>query len=267
MVLGGFQADRGWPQAGLTEPSDYDPHVAKSRCTARGPRNHGREPKRVNLSQFDSVEDALEKVEPGARYVDIGSLLLPLPDAGMPSTLASFFWMSMITRSEGLHQAIARECRCANPHAVFPLIRAFAEAFVLVFYVSDHPQYVRTLIVPERELRKDGPKRKKIKALIAYASKRAPGIDAVYRELSEATHFGSTAMWGPHRVDGKGVEGVRTSWSSGPRWRSDEETMIACAMALEIADAMEEVLREFTHRHVLPLRPAQSIDRARSVQR
>ena len=91
----------------------------------------------------------------------------------------------------------------ANPYAVFPLIRAFAEAVVLVFYVNDHPQYVRTLIVPERELPKGGPKRKTIKALISYASEHAPGMEAVYRELSEATHFGSTAMWIAHKSEGR----------------------------------------------------------------
>lgn len=94
-----------------------------------------RPPKQVNISQFDSVEDALEKIEPKSRYVEIGAMLLPLEN-GMPSTLQSLFWMSMITRSEGLHQAIARECKNANPYAVFPLIRAFAEAVVLVFYVT-----------------------------------------------------------------------------------------------------------------------------------
>jgi len=216
-------------------------------------RKPERPPKRVDISQFDSVEDALEKVEPKSRYVEIGAMLLPLED-GMPSTLQSLFWMSMITRSEGLHQAIARECKSANPFAVFPLIRALAEAVVLVFYVNDHPKYVRTLIVPERSLPKEGPKRKSIKALISYASAHAPGMEAVYRELSEVTHFGSTAMWGPHKPEGRGEEGLRTSWSSEPRWRSDEEVLIACAMALEIADAMEAVLRAFTRRHVLPLR-------------
>jgi hypothetical protein len=229
--------------------------MAKSRRRTGKPKTQKPryEPKRVDISQFDSVEDALEKVEPKSRYVEIGAMLLPL-ESGMPSTLQSLFWMSMITRSEGLHQAIARECKNANPYAVFPLIRAFAEAVVLVFYVNDHPQYVRTLIVPERELPKGGPKRKTIKALISYASEHAPGMEAVYRELSEATHFGSTAMWIAHKSEGRGEEGLRTSWSSEPRWRSDEEALIACAMALEIADAMDAVLRAFTRRHVLPLR-------------
>ena len=226
----------------------YDLPMPKS----RRPRWE-RPPKRVNISQFESVDDALEKVEPKSRYVEIGAMLLPL-ESGMPSTLQSLFWMSMITRSEGLHQAIARECKNANPYSVFPLIRAFAEAVLLVFYVNDHPRYVRTLIVPERELPKGGPKRKSIKALISYASEHAPGMEGVYRELSEATHFGSTAMWIAHKPEGRGAEGLRTSWSSEPRWRSDEEALIACAMALEIADAMDAVLRAFTRRHVLPLR-------------
>jgi hypothetical protein len=61
-------------------------------------------------------------------------------------------------------------------------------------------------------------------------------------------------MWIAHKPEGRGEEGLRTSWSSEPDWRSDEEALIACAMGLEIADAMDAALRAFTRRHVLPLR-------------
>ena len=61
-------------------------------------------------------------------------------------------------------------------------------------------------------------------------------------------------MWIAHKPEGRGEERARTSWSSEPGWRSDEEALIACAMGLEIADAMDAVLRAFTRRHVLPLR-------------
>jgi hypothetical protein len=57
----------------------------------------------------------------------------------VPTTLPIMFWHSMVTRSEGLHGAIAREIRERNPHAAFPLLRAFAEDLALVIYVDDHP--------------------------------------------------------------------------------------------------------------------------------
>jgi hypothetical protein len=121
-----------------------------------------------------------------------------LPHAeGLPLTRPVLFWFSMISRSQGLHEAIAREIANTNPHAAFPLIRAFAESVLLVIYVADHPEYVETLIYRPWNLGKSDPKRKSIQALISYSKHHAPRMKDVYAELSEATHFGSTAMWHP----------------------------------------------------------------------
>jgi hypothetical protein len=206
-------------------------------------------PRPLDLGQFDSVEDALAKVKPGDRYLDVGKELLPFGD-GLPLSLPVLFWFSMITRSQGLHEAIAREITNENPHAVFPLIRAFAESLLLVIYVADHPEYVKALIDRPQNLARDGLRRKSIQALIAYARDHAPGMKEVYSELSEATHFGATAMWAAVTPE----EGGRFSWASSPRWRNDEQTLIACAQTLELADAMTNRLTLFADRHVLPVR-------------
>lgn len=196
----------------------------------------------------------MAKVESGDRYLEIGKVLLPLGGGGMPMTLTTLFWFSMITRSEGLHGAVAREIREGNPHAVFPLIRAFAEAVVLVIYVNDRPKYIDVLTSRPSELSKGGPKRTSIQALINYASKHAPGMKDVYAELSEATHFGAIAMWASHIIEDEDESGFRTTWTSYPRWRTEEQALIACAQTLELANAMEFFLRQFCERHVLPLK-------------
>jgi hypothetical protein len=183
-------------------------------------------------------------------------MLIPIGE-GMPVTIAPMFWFSMISRTEGLHQAIAREIRAGNPHAVFPLLRAFAEAVVLVIYVLDHPKYIDLQTERARDLPKNGPKRKSMQSLIQYASKHAAGMKSVYAELSEATHFGAVAMWASHSVEGDDESGYHTSWSSGPHWRNDEQAMVACAQTLELAEGMEYFLRAFAVRHVLPLRQTQ----------
>ena len=213
-------------------------------------------PKMVDLKQFASLEDAFEKVKPGDRYLEVGKVLMPLGEAGMPMTLPTLFWFSMITRSQGLHAAIAREIQEGNPHAAFPLIRAFAESVVLTLYVLDHPRYVQVLIQRASELPKDGPKRKSIQALISYASKHAPGMKDVYADLSEATHFGAVAMWASHNLKGDDTSGYSTTWASSPEWRSDDQALTACAQTLELAEGMEALLRQFAERHVLPLRDA-----------
>lgn len=215
-------------------------------------------PRKLDLAQFASVEDAISRIEPGDRYVDIGKKLDLISVApGASGSTLTFFWLSMLSRGEGLHQAIAREARHANPVAVFPLIRAFLEAVVLVMYVTDHPEYVKVLGRRPSELPEHGPKRKSMQALLAAVSKRAPGAKAVYGELSEITHFGATAMWTAHVAIGERAtedgEPLTVMWTNSPRWKNDEQAMIACAQTLELANEMVAALTCFARRHVLPL--------------
>lgn len=208
-------------------------------------------PQQLDLDQFSSLEDALRRVEPCERYLDVGRPVLGV-GSGLPLTMPTLFWFSMLARVQGLHSAIAREIRVGNPHAVFPLIRALVEAVVLVIYVTDHPKYVEVLTTRASELPKSGPRRKSIQWLINYASKDAAGIKDVYADLSEMTHFGSLAMWTSHRPE---QQDGAFSWSSGPRWRDDEQALIACAQTLELADEMVTLLEAFRDRYVLPKSP------------
>lgn len=206
------------------------------------------QPGLLDLSQFASVADAVAQIAPAQRYVEVGKRL-GLIGADIPLSTLWMFWLSMLSRAEGLHGAIAREVKEHNPHAVFPLIRAFAEAVVLVIYVADHPTYVETLTVREREIPKGAPKRRSMQALISHASRVAPGMKAVYEDLSEVAHFGAAAMWTAHRVD---LEEQLLRWTSDPAWKSDEQALIACAQTLELAEAMEVALHNLAVRHILP---------------
>jgi len=203
----------------------------------------------LDLEQFASVEDAVEKVKLGQRYFEIGERMLALGE-NVPMNYPIAFWFSMISRAEGLHGAIAREIAESNPHAVFPLLRAFAEAVVLVNYVYGHPTYVEVLTSRPREQPKGGQKRKSIQALIDYSKKEAPGMKNVYAELSEATHFGATAMWSAHVIEGEDEDSLQTSWTNSPRWRSHEQALIACALTLEFAEAMTTLLHNFFEQHI-----------------
>jgi hypothetical protein len=165
----------------------------------------------------------------------------------------SMFWFSILARSRALHGAIAREIRNENPAGVYPLIRAFTETVVMMIYVHDHPQYIERLAARERDRPQGSPRRKSIQALVNYASKQAPGVKHIYADLSEATHVGSVAMWVSHRIEEADAETVKTSWSSEPQWRDEEQALIACAHTLELADAMETLLHNFAGKHLLPL--------------
>jgi hypothetical protein len=203
------------------------------------------EPPMLDVGQFESLDDAMNRAEPGS-YADLAEASLPKPPFDF--TYLHLFFMSMVTRTQGLHDAIAREIRHENPHAVFPLMRALAEAVVLMIYVIDHPEYVRVLTVRASELDKRGPKRKSLQRLINYAQSHAPGMKRVYAELSEITHFGSIALWSAHSLDPTRERGI--SWSSAPRWHDEHMALVACAQVIELAGAMEGFLREFAARYL-----------------
>lgn len=102
----------------------------------------------LNLDQFSSLEDALHKVEQaGERYVDVGKHGL----RGQKLSHLTLFFMGALSRAQGLHSGIAREIRKTNPHAVFTLIRAYAETSIMVLYATDHPDYTRALHGPPSE--------------------------------------------------------------------------------------------------------------------
>jgi hypothetical protein len=99
------------------------------------------EPK-LDIDRFRSVEMAITEVETaGNVYREVGQYGLVREDL----TELTLFFMAALSRGQGLHDAIAREIRRTNPHAVFPLMRAYAETAMMVLYVKDHPAYVRAL--------------------------------------------------------------------------------------------------------------------------
>jgi len=201
---------------------------------------------RVDLKQFGSVQDAIEKVVAAGDYDELAKNFLASEGID-PTALPVLFFSSMVNRCNSLHAAIAREMQAQNPHAVFPLIRAYAEGAALVIYVYDHVGYVEALIDRPRERQRSTRARLKVRKLVAYALKHAPGFKHAYDELTDFTHFGSTAMWSPFVLsDG----GDSFSWTSYPRWRNDEQAMIAAALTLEVSDATHILLGNFGRRYL-----------------
>ena len=201
---------------------------------------------RVDLTQFESVEDAIKKVAAAGEYDEIATHFLARKGIDL-TALPVLFFSSMVNRCNSVHAAIAREMQAQNPHAVFPLIRAYSEGAALLIYVYDHVDYVEALVDRPREQQLSTPARLKVGKLVAYAVKHAPGFKHAYDELTDFTHFGSTAMWSPFVLsDG----GESFSWTSYPRWRNDEQAMVAAALTLEVSDATHTLLSNFGGRYL-----------------
>ncbi len=201
------------------------------------------EPSVLDIEQFRDVDDALAQIGDSRGYEGIVKAAFDRPHR---YTLLTIFALSACTRFRGLHESIVRELAASNPHAVFPLNRAFAETVLTVAYVHDHPDYVARIT----ERRGNQPKelrRLQVKELIDHISPQAQGFSHVYDEHCEITHFGSVALWQPHVLgDDRTVR-----WQSEPRWRDDREALIACAQFKELSDAAKIYLHNFAGRHVL----------------
>jgi len=198
----------------------------------------------VDLTQFATADDALDKIDLGERYLRQYKRFIR---QGMDLNTLVIFYSSMVSRSVALHSAISREIRQSNPHAVLPMMRAFAEDVLVLIYVIDKPKYVNSLLSRLRDLPEQAPKRKSVQTLLNHAAPVAPGFKMVYSELCEGTHFGTVALWTSHSVvesDDEDSAGT-WSWQSAPHWRADKDMLIACAQLLELADAMEAYLEIF----------------------
>lgn len=197
----------------------------------------------LDLDQFRDLDDALDQLANSRVYDDVLKAALARPHT---YSILTMFVQSSCTRFRGLHEGIVREIAASNPHAAFPLNRAFAETVLTVAYVHDHPDYVERIM----ERRGDQPKelkRLQIAALIDHIDPDAPGFRHVYDELCELTHFGSLALWQAHVLsDDRTIQ-----WRSAPRWRNERERLIACAQLKEMSAAARTYLHNFVGRHVL----------------
>lgn len=208
------------------------------------------DPSMLDLSRWESIEAALDELElRGRAFEDALAPYLQahLRDADGALTIYLLFVMSAATRSRGLQEAIVREIRQTNPHAVFPLMRTLLETAALCFYVSDHPDYAEVLTDEQRNRAPGSPSRKSPQALVDYMDRQGhtDHLGRVYRQLCEITHFGHLAMWAAHEIEDDAER--RTSWSSAPRFRGDTG-LIACGQLDEMTTLMTAAIERLGQR-------------------
>jgi hypothetical protein len=192
----------------------------------------------LDLSQFSSPQNAIASIDRERGFDEIVKpVLADAVNVMEGPTMLFAFCQSAITRANGLYAGVVREIRASNHPAVFVLMRQLAETVAVVRYVADNPTYVTALLRPEKEWKPGEPKRKHIQSLIDYMDKNySTQFKAVYAELSELCHFGSTAVWQSHVIVSN--QERRAVWNSQPAWRSQHTLYVACAQVLELGEAM-----------------------------
>lgn len=156
-------------------------------------------------------------------------------------TPISMTWLSVITRLQGLHDAVGREIVAGNPHAVYPLLRSFTETVALLIYIIEHPTYVLALGTPRDQAHRASPRK-----LVDRAKTRMPGIDPIYRQLSQVAHFDTIAFALP--FDSSAEHERRLKWQSEPKWKNDHDALVACGWLIELAEASHQLLGEYADR-------------------
>ena len=204
------------------------------------------EPPRLDSTQFESVEDATERVAAAGDYDEVAKHFLARQGID-PTALPVLFFLDGQPLQQACTPPSHARCGLENPHAVFSLIRAYSEGAALLIYVYDHIDYVEALIDRPIERQGSTPARLRVGRLVAYAVNHAPGFKHAYDELTDFTHFGSTAMWSPFVLSD---ESESFSWTSYPRWKNDEQAMIAAALTLEVSDASHTLLGNFGGRYL-----------------
>lgn len=161
--------------------------------------------------------------------------------SGAPAPYTPVYVNASITNTRkaqrGLHKAVVREIERNNPHAVFPLIRAWVEAVTIGLYVLRKPTYGDYLLNGPGNSR---PAKKSVQAMFHAVKDDAEQLDHVYRQLSDYTHFGSLAVWNAYSIEHEDLRTV--SWTDAPRLRDTRHFQIARVQVHELGVAGLETL-------------------------
>lgn len=157
--------------------------------------------------------------------LSVGRTLIPSGPLKMDHLLIA----GVVARAHALHEASISAIDSNNPHAAFTVLRAYAEQCAAVLYMKDHPaQAERFWNDPEGH----GVPVGRIKNY-AQRSGRLPNFGALYDQLSAYAHPSASALFASMRVG----EDDSLSWQTVPRFKHDDDKLMAYVWCIELAQA------------------------------
>lgn len=166
--------------------------------------------------------------------------LVAVAESAMPPdgfTMDHLIIAGMVARAQSLHEAALTSIDSDNPHAAFTLLRAYAEQCAAALYLTDHPDKARRLW---DDLEGRGVPIGRITSH-AQSSGRLPRFREIYDQLSKYAHPSSRSHFASFRPG----DGSAFTWQSAPRFKRDDDKLIAYAWCIEFAYVIHVLLFEY----------------------
>lgn len=142
--------------------------------------------------------------------------------------------LALTERAQAFHIGSVDQIEAENPLAAMTLIRSYAENAAAVIRVTEHPDDLSKLYI--------GAHRDKfaVGRLISNATKRAPGLKALYAHLSDAAHPAGAGSFHSLQVVDQTSRDV--TWTSHPRFRNAEDPLWMLMWTLELCEIHTRLL-------------------------
>jgi hypothetical protein len=186
----------------------------------------------VDATWFTTMEDATQRLAPGDAYDQLTRRFFTSNPSG-EIRMNQLVLLALLVRMNGLHQGTLRELANDNPHAVWPLMRAYFELEVAMLYISRHPQYLMSLAEKPSGDNLGAPALPKMTTMLRAVKDVIPAGADAYRQLSDIAHPGVLATWSGHTVSLNDDGSLLLQWSPHPRFRP-EQLPIAAAQLEEL---------------------------------
>ena len=143
----------------------------------------------------------------------------------------------MVARAQSFHDAALDAINSDNPHAAFTLLRAYIEQCAAALYLTDNPDKAERLW---NDLEGHGVPIGRI-TNHADRSGRFKHFRRVYDQLSKYAHPSSISHFAGMRMG----EGNHFTFQTAPRFKRDEEKLVAYAWLIEFAYITHVFLFEY----------------------
>lgn len=143
----------------------------------------------------------------------------------------------MAARTQSLHEAALSTIDSNNPHAAFTLLRAYIEQCAAALYLTDHPDKAERLWNDQ-----DG-RGVPIGRITNHADRsgRFKEFRRLYDQLSKYAHPSSAS----HFANFRAGEGGEFTFQTAPRFKRDEEKLVAYAWLIEFSHIAHVFLFKF----------------------